>query len=341
MAWETLSSHADRWGRLTDTLNLGRVKRYPVEILSFIASIVTIVTFLVMTLRAPRPEFWYVLVLLAYVAVAVTLLIVQSVRYARKARYAEAIRAFHPIAHIMRDAQYHVKDMGESDFKITLEKVLSAFAVATAILTGTKTRACVKLLRVDGGVDRLLEVDDTSRRSDLIYADLYVRDGHSVWPSKHYTEYPLDKDRLSKNSAFCSLLRGDADYYFENNIPRAYKSHRYESSSFTTYCQGQTGRPGWVLPYRSTILWPIRKLVLEDQGEVHRERLIDKHDLLGFLCIDSPSRNVWTSRYDGQIGAAVADFLYAFMDLWFAEHLARHPAKSSAGRGKSTVAFRT
>jgi hypothetical protein len=327
MGWETLAQHQNKWESLLDEINVGRIKRYPSVIINLTASIVTIAMFLTAAFKSPKPEFWYVILLLCYLGFMTIFLFVQSFRYARKARYADAIRTFHPIAHIFRDAMYNIEDMSESDFALTLQKVLSAFVSGMEIATGTKVRVCIKLLKVEGGIGALEEVDKV-RQNELIYAESYVNDPHSSWPEKDYSQYPYDKDRLSCNTAFGSILKGETDYYFENNIPRAYKNHEYENSSFHTYGQGKLGKPGWVLPYRSTILWPIRKLLDKNQGRAHRQTFVEKHDVLGFLCIDSASRNVWSSRYDGQIGASLADFLYAFMNLWFKIHWKseRHPA---------------
>lgn len=63
----------------------------------------------------------------------------------------------------------------------------------------------------------------------------------------------------------------------------AYHHHTYENSSFTIYGKGIQGSRTWVLPYRSTILWPIRKLLESPKSTPHRETLIEIHDVLGFL----------------------------------------------------------
>jgi hypothetical protein len=329
--WDTFAYHDSKWGKLVDAINAGRLTRYFYEIINLVASIVTIVSFAVVTIKSKTPEFWYVIILFAYLGIVVIFAFVQSCRYARKSRYAEASRIFHPIAHILRDAMYHVKEMEEPIFERTLERILTALSSGLEIVTGTKVRACIKLLKVDGGITDLKGLD-VEHRKDKIYAETYVQDPNSYWPKKNYSDYPYDKDRLSCNSAFCSIFRGDCDYFLENNIPRAYKRRRYENSSFMIYGKGVYGGRAWILPYRSTILWPIRKLLKPITNSLHREPLIETHDVLGFLCVDSASRNVWASRYDTQIGASVADLLYLFMDKWFETHWTDHhpamPAKN-------------
>ncbi|WP_041286424.1 hypothetical protein [Desulfomonile tiedjei] len=54
--------------------------------------------------------------------------------------------------------------------------------------------------------------------------------------------------------------------------------------------------------YRSTIVWPIRKIL--EGGD---------HDTWGFLCIDSIRPHVFVIDSDFPIGAAVADTLYVLL----------------------------
>lgn len=319
MTWGS-GRHIAKWDELLDDIRFNRIQRYSAQCIQITASVIAIITFVITSLKSKKPEFWYVIFLLVYLIFLTIVLFIQSYRHARKSRYAEASRFFHPLVHMFRDAMFNISCIEEPDFKHTIEKMLTAFSSGMEIITGTKVRACVKLLRVDGGTQALLEIQDQMRKNELIYADLYACDAHSSWPKKKDCQYPYDRDRLAWNSAFCSLLNGEGNYYIENNIPRAYKNHRYQSSSFETYGEGQPGRPKWILPYKSTILWPIRKLKMDqDCVPPSDNNLAEGHHVLGFLCIDSRSRNVWEPRYDSEIGAAVADLLYSFMNTWFNE----------------------
>lgn len=304
------------WDKMLEPLWLGRVKRYWLELVHIIASVATIISFLLVMAKIDKPEFWYVVILLIYLAVAFVVIFFQHFCYARKARYSEAIRIFHPIAHILRDAYYNIEQMDQDAFEVTLGKILDAVGAGFERVTGTQVRVCIKRLKVEGGLEALKE-QTPLRRSDIIHADLFVNDNHSTSPEKIDADPPDDKNWLTRNSAFCSIFNGRNNYYIENNIPLAYKRHRYESSSFARYGQGRPGKPKWVLPYRSTIIWPIRKLVGKKYGPARREPLLERHDIFGFLCVDSESRYVWASRYDPEMGAAVADMLYTFMDTWF------------------------
>ena len=60
----------------------------------------------------------------------------------------------------------------------------------------------------------------------------------------------------------------------------------------------------WPLPYRSTIVWPIQ------QRESRLLPLRANVGCIGFLAIDSESRNVFRENWDFPIGAAVSDSLF-------------------------------
>ena len=69
---------------------------------------------------------------------------------------------------------------------------------------------------------------------------------------------------------------------------------------------------GEYLPYRSTIVWPIRKLVYPQDGE-DGNRLNHEQDIIGYLCVDSARQKVFRNDYDTQLGAIVADSVFIFL----------------------------
>ena len=58
---------------------------------------------------------------------------------------------------------------------------------------------------------------------------------------------------------------------------------------------------------------PIQKWT-PDQRVRQVAQFPEGRDVLGFLCIDSPSRGVFSERYDVALGAAIADALYIVFD---------------------------
>ena len=311
MTWGKMAIHQKRWQELHDRLRLNRIKRYWLELINFTTSVTAIILFVAAIVGAKELVPWYVFILIVYLGISIVSNFIQHYYYGRKARYAEASLIFHPICHIVRDAMYNVHKIDEDDLKQTLEQVLTAFASGFEIIIGAKVRACIKKLEYDNE-EELLKAENTERRCEYIYVRNYAHSPGN-WSEKVKLNYPYDKDRLSHNSAFRELLTMKRMYYIESNIPKAYKDHRYQSTSFMRYGEKQDST--WPLPYRSTILWPIRKLVGEKYG-LPEDSAIPDHRVRGFLCIDSWEKNVWWDRYDSQIGAAVADLIFILMDAW-------------------------
>lgn len=120
-------------------------------------------------------------------------------------------------------------------------------------------------------------------------------------------------DELSENEDFDLIFEEKTDFFIENDLPNRWG---YRNTSFKLY-----GRPvqpgnavarwynkffpgsGWTLPYRSTMVFPIRQLepaigTTESAG------------CIGFLTVDSGFRNVFEPRIDGPLGATVSSALF-------------------------------
>ena len=106
---------------------------------------------------------------------------------------------------------------------------------------------------------------------------------------------------INGNTDFLELyLNFEKRMYFSNNIPH---EKGYSNSSF------QINKK---LPYSSTVVWPIRKLVYV-QDKKADELLNQEQDIIGYLCVDSARRNVFQEGYDFEMGAIIADALFVFL----------------------------
>jgi len=132
--------------------------------------------------------------------------------------------------------------------------------------------------------------------------------------------------KLDENTDFYNLWyptrTGYLRVYRCNNLVSIYKKGQYKNSSFKTH-----GKPiikkilwlpflkkviKWTLPYKSTIVFPIRYVFDFTLSEDDRNIATNtKHWVYwGFLCIDCKSRNVFDPIYTPELGAAFADLLY-------------------------------
>ena len=86
--------------------------------------------------------------------------------------------------------------------------------------------------------------------------------------------------------------------------------------------------PNWSERYLSTIVWPIRCMNQE----------VNRHELFGFLCIDSMVPDVFDEDVDVQLGACVADMLYTYFSQVDAANRQSSPALAQGGgQGKGLI----
>jgi hypothetical protein len=110
-------------------------------------------------------------------------------------------------------------------------------------------------------------------------------------------------DRVEENSDFEAICSGSEAFFFSNDLPALAAEGIYENSHAV---------PGEALPYSSTIVWPIRKVLDDPSDAMTLKTLVEDQDILGFLCVDAKKKGAF-SENDRQLGAAIADTLYALL----------------------------
>lgn len=102
-------------------------------------------------------------------------------------------------------------------------------------------------------------------------------------------------------------------YYFSNSLPLEdfYINSRINSDEYPPKSKIIIWKEilrcfRWPLPYRSTIVVPITPLT---------EQKINEGEIVGYLCIDSPSFWTFNKKFDIHIMRGVADGLYSSMKL--------------------------
>lgn len=282
------------WGR--------RIVRYWPEFISLSASIVTIFSLFVVlfnfTERATLALI-YTIELSLFSLFLIVYVISQEYRFSRKARYAEATYSIHSCVHFLRDLHFDLENIQKKvDCKQALSKVVTSFANAFSLVTGTHCRACIKTIEIRNiSPEKFYTIIDKKEQVNYLFVNTFCRD--TITANNHRDEYIHP---VISNTDFLELyLDIDKRFFFCNNID-VYKG-TYQNSS------AQSGKK---LSYRSTIVWPIRRLVYgQDGGE--KAILNQEQDIIGFLCVDSGRRNVFRSNYDIELGAIVADSLFVFL----------------------------
>lgn len=213
----------------------------------------------------------------------------------RAARYASASSHLHRAFHLERDASFlmvlHGAREGASasvdtpspdlahQFVEAIRAVIVELAAYFTEVTGKPCRVTLK---------QFLEV-----AGDAYYAQDVARSNGPLRP---------ERDPIAGNTDFETILRADASFFWSNDLVQEIaKGYR-----------NTHGVPGVDLTYMSTIVWPIRKQLANPQIAARIRSPLPDHDLLGFLCVDSPSPRAFIEA-DFETGAAVADSLYSIL----------------------------
>lgn len=218
--------------------------------------------------------------------------------YAHKARYAEASPNLHQAFHSLRDAYFAVITNGSDDQVMgLLRQSLQSAATVFTTISGVNCRMCIKDLYC-------ADPKANPPERGFITKDL-CRSDRSVGPMGTQNEL----DWITENSDFYLLFADpQKKYFFSNNLPKLAKRVNYKNSHWDSDVYAEKK-----FPYNSTIVWPIRKCL---EGDIQGfPRAHPWHDTLGYLCLDSKSKNVFNERYDSEIGMAYADALYSFIKI--------------------------
>jgi hypothetical protein len=258
--------------------SLSKIGRYWVHILALFADFAAIITIAIAFLTDHGKNFvsFYVL---AMVTTLWVLLIIQEYRYARKASYSETTRYFHSAIHFLRDTIDEVPKMSNTELSRNLQHALSDIATVFALVTRTGCRACVKVLTLapDAPKDRVLNRKAIIR---FLLVRTFARDTLNEEGESEETA-----DYVTENTDFLELFNNPKEGFFlENDLKRRISRGQYRNSHIRAGYDNK--RDDWPLPYRSAIVWPIRRVKRTQNGD-------GEPDLLGFLCVDSGARNVF------------------------------------------------
>lgn len=243
-------------------------------------------------------------VFLAYPFVLLVFLIAFSFKFSRKARYSEATKPIHNALHNTRDA-YHYLDWCDSedhnDYVFDEERLchymtstLTSVSVAFSLVSGTMCRSSIKVIgQNDEG---------------HLYVTTLARDSASKVNNEERDGEEKDQHLVSSNTDFHLIAENNKNYFFEGNLP---KYPNYLNTSSRKISKSEKNE--WHLPYKSTVVWPIRYLYTKKDKE-SADGVTER--LLGFLTIDSSSVNAFIERYDVEMGAIIADGLYPVLDAY-------------------------
>lgn len=247
----------------------------------------------------------------------------------RRAQYVTVLGHQDKASRLLRDLVVYMADHQEppgltrevmSVARNKLQEILSLYSHVYSTLTGTRCRMCLKLMRTD-------QAKEVSASNIYIYA--LARDGVSADEcNKKDARRAREKlDKLKNNSDYLKLWDENIDdggYFFSKDLS---KEKDYESSSvnFVTNVERNPNRVkenGWLLWYKSTIVWPIRRESSQELG-------LETEVCLGFLSVDAQPADAFIHDEHVALGRLLAYALFPILDLYiYSEQRLASAAKS-------------
>jgi hypothetical protein len=217
----------------------------------------------------------------------------------RKARIAEASHHIHKAFHHLRDAGYVKATIRTTDsvqFREDVRASVDAMTNAFSLVSGAKCRMCIKKLEIQ----RQQGGEDSVQRSFLV-SDRF-RSGNEPQRAARSVV-----DLVDLNTDFSSILNEEIDVFFSNDLVKLYREGKYRNSHW----DGLPTNPS----YRSTIVWPIRKIGGHPLSIPNYEPTGNELQVqYGYVCLDSKTTDAFDEQSDVQLGSAYADTLFTV--LW-------------------------
>ncbi len=254
------------------------------------------------------PKMFMVQVYTVYLLVLFSVMAIYLVIQENKKlhRYAYTTICTHYVNHALRDYLEVYKETGRgTNQALFLSNILDGISRCFTLIVGKNCRSSIKLLNP--------EMEITTSARDTIST---VGDDRRI---KSQISHKLDDNTDFRD--IWGALNGRTRYFFSNNLVKLWSQNKYENSSFE-----EVGHPNqlftigekkffirhWRLPYKSSIVFPIRFLPDSSINSGQDGAQADNTRYWGFLCIDCPSKNVFDPIYSVELGGAFADALYAF-----------------------------
>lgn len=269
-----------------------------------------------LTLSTANVPPWFIYVSAAYPLLLTAWVIFREVDLARRRRYGPSLkelrasfRTHQELCTILHDHEKR-PTISAQEFAMLQEQltdkltsILTSFAQMFTIITGVPCRSCVKIIPAEQLSNTNIPLEDV-----IVVTMARDRESQEQNLDADRDRYEKRVDKIVSNTDFEVLYNPtipDRGYYYCSSIPRESKSGRYRNSSiqyrrsqYSGYDLYEDDR--YLLPYRSSITWPIRN------RSPSRERTI----FIGFLSVDAPSRRVFDPRWDNPLGGALASALF-------------------------------
>lgn len=222
----------------------------------------------------------------------------------RKAKYADVLPmlnvAFQELHNAVR-RDYQDKTKYHEPFVVFCQNLEKVFTH----LTGVECHVCIKMSIYPNGTL------PTPNKMKSIIHDLQVKTycrSSSSSSSRKQIDQKTVKHFIKENTDFEHIFKDNDPCYYCDDLATI---DEYKNSSFKALNGGAVYFPKgtsfeekstkWPLDYRTTIIAPIRPLIIEEN---------DEHLIIGLLCVDCKAPNVFCEEIDKHIIIGSADGIY-------------------------------
>lgn len=228
-----------------------------------------------------------IIVLGIYIFILSALFVWREIVFSRKARFAESSKNLHEAAHAIRDAHNSIDKNDREQTMTNIIMALDSLSTSFSLITGATCRVCIKTI--------LCKTNSGKQQENIFYTETFTRSGALFSENTNKKEPAL----ISENTDFDIILNHGKRYYLCNNL---IKENGYRNSNWpSTPEKLKEFFKKREYDYISTMVLPIRL------------NARDKDKCIGFLCIDSNTRNIFEPRYDIDHAAVIADTLFPLL----------------------------
>jgi hypothetical protein len=218
----------------------------------------------------------------------------------------------HFVNHIVRDytAKLLTKDDNIPQLEQTIELFVDAVSECFSVITGHRCRCCVSEASIKNSVVEKNKRKQKKRISQKVIAKVICRDTKT---RESTPQSNLQKEHiLSDNTDFTQIWDKNEHVYVCGDIPKAYANQEYINSSIDKSKVKITNGEvvGWHLPYKSTLVVPIRSNFLFPTTKAD-----DCYECWGFLCVDSNETNVFDNPCLVELAGSFADLFFQFLTI--------------------------
>ncbi|CAN5639907.1 hypothetical protein BH10BAC2_BH10BAC2_29340 [soil metagenome] len=238
-----------------------------------------------------------------YAGILIIMLLVngmQNTYYHLKAKYLESVYGEAII--LLKDTFAHIHALrkkaiiSDEDFKAAMITVCECLKKIYDKKTKGNCSVSIKVLKInDVGKDYTANTEVINLFRDQKSSN---RDTTKYLDTKHYIF-----NNTCYNHIFNNILKSRKNklYYLNNDIQ---SSKDYANSSIDAYASTEEEATKKILPYKSELVVPILPIINENI-----------YNLLGFLCVDGNSNDIFDDLYDLAITQGVADGIYDIIKL--------------------------